>query len=122
MFRFSAATLLALAVAVPAHAMTLSFEWGPTGKCFDRNSPPMKVSGIPEGTVTLQFKMTDLNAPDYPHGGGTVDYTGKNSFEYGAFRYRGPCPPQPHTYQFAVKALDAKGKELAKAKAKRRFP
>lgn len=105
-----------------ASAMSLSFNWGPTKKCFDRSSPPMKVSGVPKGTVKLKFKMVDLNVPSYPHGGGTVKYSGKNSLPYGAFRYKGPCPPEPHTYQFTVQALDAKGKVLGTAKAKRRYP
>jgi phosphatidylethanolamine-binding protein (PEBP) family uncharacterized protein len=81
----------------------------------------MKLSGVPAGTVKLDIRMVDLNAPDYPHGGGKIAYGG-NSLPYGAFRYQGPCPPAPHTYQFTVKALDAKGKTLDKATARKRFP
>lgn len=82
----------------------------------------MKVSGVPKGVVKLKFKMVDLNAPSYHHGGGTVKYKGSGKLAYGAFRYKGPCPPMPHVYKFTVKALDAKGKTLAKATAKKRFP
>lgn len=110
--------------AVPASAMSLSFDWGPTKDCFDRKSPPMTLSGVPAGTKKLKFKMVDLNTVAFNHGGGTVNWSGGSSgnLPYGAFRYTGPCPPSPHTYQFTVDALDASGKKLATAKAKRRFP
>ena len=113
---------VALLPAIPASAMSLSFSWGPTKKCFDSKSPPMRVKGVPKGTKKLRFRMVDLNAPNYPHGGGTVRWRGKSSIPYGAFRYKGPCPPNPHTYRFTVEALDGKNKVLAKARAKRRFP
>lgn len=108
--------------AAPASAMGLSFSWGPTKQCFDGKSPPMQVTGVPKGTKKLRFAMVDLNAPSYPHGGGTVVWAGKGAIPYGAFRYKGPCPPSRHTYQFTVEALDAAGKVLAKARAKRAFP
>lgn len=105
-----------------AMAMSLSFDWGPTQKCFDPESPPMTVSGAPAGTEKLRVHMTDLDAPDYPHGGGTVAYTGDGKLAYGAFRYRGPCPPSPHTYRMTAEALDGTGKVLATATARKRFP
>jgi phosphatidylethanolamine-binding protein (PEBP) family uncharacterized protein len=105
-----------------ASAMGLSFEWGPTQKCFDPHSPPMSVSDVPAGTRTIDFQMHDLQAPNFHHGGGTVRYRGKNAFPYGAFTYKGPCPPEPHTYRFTATALDKDGKVLAKATAERRFP
>jgi phosphatidylethanolamine-binding protein (PEBP) family uncharacterized protein len=105
-----------------ASAMGLSFVWGPTQKCFDFKSPPMTVSNVPAGTKKLRIHMTDLNAPDYPHGGGTVAYSGNGKLAYGAFRYRGPCPPAPHIYRMTAEALDAGGQVLATATAKRRFP
>lgn len=113
--------MLALAV-VPADAMGLSFSWGPTKKCFDSKSPPMSVSSVPAGTAKIRFKMVDLDAPGYSHGGGTVVYSGNGSLPYGAFKYTGPCPPSPHTYQFTAEALDGKGKVLAKATARKKFP
>ncbi|MEP3436472.1 MAG: YbhB/YbcL family Raf kinase inhibitor-like protein [Hoeflea sp.] len=104
-----------------ASAMSMSFEWGPTKKCFDSKSPPISLSDVPDGTAKLRFKMVDLNAIGYPHGGGTVSYSGKNKLPYGAFRYKGPCPPSQHTYQFTVDALDKNGKKLATAKARKSF-
>ncbi|PLX38786.1 MAG: phospholipid-binding protein [Hyphomicrobiales bacterium] len=100
----------------------MSFSWGPTKKCFDSKSPPISMRGVPKGTAKLRFRMIDQDAPNYPHGGGTVKWTGKGSLPYGAFRYKGPCPPRPHTYQITVEALDKSNKVLAKARAKRRFP
>lgn len=116
--------LAGVVIAVPASAMGLSFSWGPTKKCFDSKSPPMKLSAVPKGTAKLRFRMVDLDKPDYPHGGGTVKWGGGSSgaLPYGAFRYKGPCPPSPHTYRFTVDALDSGGKKLATAQASRRFP
>lgn len=114
--------ILATAVASPALAdMKVSFDWGQTKKCFDHNSPPITLSGVPVGTAKLDIQMTDRNAMDFHHGGGKVAYDGNNSLPYGAFSYTGPCPPSKHKYRFTVKALDAKGKELATAKAEKFF-
>lgn len=114
---------IAALTASPAIAdMKASFDWGPTGKCFDSKSPPFRVSGVPEGTKKLSFSMTDLDAPDYRHGGGKVDYAGQDAIPYGAFRYKGPCPPTRHKYRFTIKALDAKGKEIMKTTATKAFP
>ena len=53
--RFRAAILLAAIIACAAlptrtWAMSLSFSWGPTKACFDRNSPPIRLKGVPRGT------------------------------------------------------------------------
>lgn len=110
---------------LPAFAagMSVSFDWGPTKKCFDPKSPPFSITGVPTGTRTLTFRMVDRNAPDFDHGGGEVAFGGQRAIPYGAFRYRGPCPPQgSHTYAWTVKALDAGGKVLATGTAQRKFP
>ena len=117
--------LLAGALLLPAQAasaMSLSFSWGPTKSCFDRNSPPIRLSGVPKGTVKIRFRMKDLDAPMYPHGGGTVQWKGQRSLPYGAFRYKGPCPPSRHRYRITAEALDANGRVLARASAVRPFP
>jgi phosphatidylethanolamine-binding protein (PEBP) family uncharacterized protein len=103
--------------------MSVSFDWGPTAKCFDKKSPPISLSGVPAGTTKLDIQMTDRNKMDFRHGGGKVAYDGKSALPYGAFRYTGPCPPPPqkHKYRFTVKALDAKGKILATAQAEKMF-
>ncbi|UDL89479.1 phospholipid-binding protein [Mesorhizobium sp. PAMC28654] len=113
----------AVAMTTAASAgMTMNFEWGPTAKCFDPKSPPITLSGVPAGTKTLAFNMVDLDAPSFKHGGGTVAFGGQKNLPYGAFSYRGPCPPRPHTYEISVRALDGSGKALGTAKARRRFP
>ncbi|RWM26441.1 MAG: phospholipid-binding protein [Mesorhizobium sp.] len=102
--------------------MTASFDWGPTKKCFDPKSPPIKVSNVPQGTSTLDIRMTDQNAPDFNHGGGKVAYEGQSQLPYGAFRYKGPCPPDgTHFYRITVKALDSSGKSLSTASATQPF-
>jgi phosphatidylethanolamine-binding protein (PEBP) family uncharacterized protein len=103
-------------------AMGASVEWGPTKGCFDTKSPPIKLSGVPEGTVKLDIRMMDQDAPDFVHGGSKVDYSGQADLPYGAFKYKGPCPPTVHQYRFTIKALDAKGKTIGTATAKKRFP
>ncbi len=108
MTTFGKAGVLAVALAlVPglASAMGLSFEWAPMTKCFDPESPPLSVSGVPAGTQAIHFEMHDLQAPNFHHGGGTVAYRGRDRFPYGAFTYKGPCPPRPHVYRFIAKAL-----------------
>ncbi|MDW5316431.1 YbhB/YbcL family Raf kinase inhibitor-like protein [Rhizobium sp. PL01] len=103
--------------------MSASVDWGPTKKCFDSKSPPISLSGVPDGTAKLDIRMTDMYATDFMHGGGKVTYSGEKSLPYGAFRYKGPCPPTgKHKYRFTIKALDAKGKALATAKAEKMFP
>jgi len=121
--RLILAGMISLFVAAPAMAMTASFSWGPTKACFDSKSPPFHLSAVPKGTVTLDLRMRDLDAPDFMHGGGKVAYTGQGDLPYGAFRYKGPCPPEGHhRYRFTVKALDANGKVLATATSDRPFP
>ncbi|RUZ80162.1 phospholipid-binding protein [Mesorhizobium sp. M7A.F.Ca.US.003.02.2.1] len=104
-----------------AAGMGVSFEWGPTKKCFDPKSPPITLSGVPKGTAKLQIRMIDSSSA-YEHGGGTVAYKGQSSLSYGAFRYKGPCPDSgTHFYNITVKAVDASGKVLASDSASQPF-
>jgi len=120
---FAAAILVSSCLSVvPASAMTMSFDWGATTKCFDGNSPPIHVEAVPKGTKKLKFVMRDLDAPGFNHGGGIVSYTGDGALAYGAFHYKGPCPPSVHTYRMTVTALDGRGKAIARASAERKFP
>ncbi|WP_084508366.1 phospholipid-binding protein [Mesorhizobium sp. WSM3224] len=118
--------LLALGFAIVASdafasGMGVSFAWGPTKKCFDPKSPPITVSGVPQGTAKLQIRMTDSSS-SYDHGGGTVVYKGQASLPYGAFRYKGPCPDSgTHFYNITVKAMDSSGKVLASGSASQPF-
>lgn len=117
----SAISLIASSQAYAA-GMDVAFEWGPTKKCFDSKSPPIKLSGVPQGTDKLLIKMIDQNASDFDHGNGTVTYKGQSQLPYGAFKYKGPCPPSgTHFYKITVKAVDAAGKVLATGGATQPF-
>jgi phosphatidylethanolamine-binding protein (PEBP) family uncharacterized protein len=116
-----------LAASSPAGAQVQGFgvevSWEGTAACFDPKSPPFTLSGVPPGTKRLTFVMKDLDAPSFPHGGGTVAFTGQNQVTRGAFSYKGPCPPSgQHTYQWTVEAQDAGGKTLATATVTKKFP
>jgi phosphatidylethanolamine-binding protein (PEBP) family uncharacterized protein len=87
--------------------------WAGSKSCFDPQSPPFTLNGVPPGTRRLHFAMKDLDAPDFRHGGGTVAYDGQRLVPRGAFSYRGPCPPQgQHHYQWTVEAVDAAATRL----------
>jgi phosphatidylethanolamine-binding protein (PEBP) family uncharacterized protein len=106
-----------------APGFSVDFSWEGTAACFDPKSPPFTVAGVPAGTKQLKFAMKDLDAPGYPHGGGTVAFTGQSQVSRGAFSYQGPCPPSgQHTYQWTVEAQDAAGKTLMTATAAKKFP
>ena len=106
-----------------APGFRVDFSWEGTGACFDPKSPAFTVSGVPAGTTRLTFAMRDLDAPTYPHGGGTIAYTGQPEVARGAFAYRGPCPPAgQHTYEWTVEAQDGTGKTMATATVAKKFP
>ena len=95
-------------------------------------SPPLSLSGAPEGTKSLVLIMDDLDVPKAlrPDGvfdhwvvfnippetreileGGTIGTAGANTA--GTVRYAGPCPPseyepKEHRYVFTLYALSAK--------------
>ena len=106
----------------PAFAFSISVSWEGTTACFDPQSPVIRLSDVPKGTATIAFHMADLNVPTYPHGGGTVAYTGQGTLAKGAFSYKGPCPPAPHRYQWTARARDASGKMLGRAETTLTFP
>ena len=54
-----------------AIAFSASFSWAGIAACGS-TSPAFRITAAPAGTKQLRFKMVDLNAPDYPHGGSTV--------------------------------------------------
>jgi phosphatidylethanolamine-binding protein (PEBP) family uncharacterized protein len=120
----AALAVLLLTGSVVAQApFAVDFDWAGTGRCFDPQSPVFSLSGVPVGTKLLRFVMKDLDAPSFPHGGGTVPYRGENRIERGAFSYKGPCPPgEQHRYQWTVAAEDGAGKTLATATAMKKFP
>lgn len=111
------------ALLAQAAKFAADFTWEGTESCFDPKSPPFSLSAVPEGTKELSFQMKDLDAPSYPHGGGSVPYNGQKEIPRGAFSYRGPCPPSgQHSYQWTVKAQDGSGQTLAETKVTKKFP
>jgi phosphatidylethanolamine-binding protein (PEBP) family uncharacterized protein len=120
--RMLAAAALAVLVPAPALAFSFTVDWKGTAPCFDPDSPLIRLSGVPKGTAKIEFHMTDLDAPKFPHGGGTVAYNGETALQKGAFTYKGPCPPEPHRYRWNARALDLWGRELGKAETTVKFP
>lgn len=121
----------ALAAATPALAdFTISFTWGDIPLCTSGrpgkvDSPRFVLNGIPAGTETIRFKLKDLDAPGYNHGGGKVSIAeGVTSavIPAGSFRYKSPCPPGGvHTYEWTATAKGYGG-TLDTATARRDYP
>jgi len=126
MLRLCTASIMLVLIGVAAQARSdfaVDFTWEGTGACFDPKSLPFILSAVPTGTKSLEFALKDLDAPNFPHGGGSVPYSGETRVDRGAFSYKGPCPPQgQHSYQWTVEAQDAAGKTLATATATKKFP
>ena len=106
---------------------SFTFEWGDIPLCTSGRpgivpSPKFVVTGVPAGTTAIAFRLTDLDAPHYNHGGGVVPVSGDGVIPPGAFTYKSPCPPGGvHTYQWEAVALDG-DVPLATAFARRRYP
>lgn len=123
--------VLAVSVAMMATSAAaefkMSFNWGNIPSCTNGNpnrvpSPAFKLSGVPAGTTTIQFKLVDLNVPSYNHGGKKLKVTGSGTVPMGAFKYKSPCPPDGvHTYEWTATAR-AGSKVVGKAKARRNYP
>lgn len=97
-------------VAPNAANLQVDYSWTKANSCSSV-SPPIKVSGIPSTTKELKVTLTDFDAPNYNHGGGTVKYEGSGTIPAGALKnYTGPCPPSgTHSYAIKVDAVDAAG-------------
>ena len=88
-------------------------------------SPKITVSNIPAGTKELKVVLVDRDVPTWNHGGGTVAYKGSGVIPEGALKsgYNGPCPPSgSHTYEFKVKAVDARGVVIGMGSKTQNFP
>jgi phosphatidylethanolamine-binding protein (PEBP) family uncharacterized protein len=107
-------------------AFTIAPSWEGIATCNGRPvnspSPKIRIANAPAGTVQLEFKMADLDAPRFSHGGGKVSYSGGNEVGAGAFTFTGPCPPATHRYEWSVIARDAQGNSLGTAKAVIKYP
>lgn len=92
------------------------------GQPISSPSPTFSITGAPAGTSELEFRMVDLDAPRFTHGGGKVAYTGQSAIGPGAFKFIGPCPPEKHRYEWTVTARDAAGKSLGVTRAIKSYP
>jgi phosphatidylethanolamine-binding protein (PEBP) family uncharacterized protein len=116
------------ATGASAAEFSFTFEWGDIPLCTDGfpnrvSNPIFKLTGVPAGTQSIDFNMTDLDVPSYDHGGGNAGYSGNDVIGPGAFKYNSPCPPDgAHTYEWSAEAKDASGKTLASAKARTKYP
>ena len=83
------------ALAQGGFAVTPTWEGVKTcsGQPITSPSPAFSLAGVPAGTVELEFRMVDLEAPRFNHGGGKVRYAGQARIPSGAFQFIGPCPP-----------------------------
>ncbi len=125
------ACLFLLTTVSVAADFTFDFEWGDIPLCATGSpntvpNPAFVLSGVPEGTKIISFRLTDLDVPSYDHGGGTLEYTGQAEVAPGAFTYKSPCPPSgSHRYEWTAYAKNKKGmfaKTLGKSKALKEYP
>jgi phosphatidylethanolamine-binding protein (PEBP) family uncharacterized protein len=93
-----------------------------SGRPISSPSPAFSVTGVPAGTVTLEFRLVDLDVPEFNHGGGKVRYTGEARIAPGAFQFIGPCPPRTHRYEWTVTARDAASKPLGEIRVVKAYP
>lgn len=127
-FVFAAALVLAgVARPAPAAEFSFTFDWGKIPVCDDGNtydvpSPIFTFANVPAGTKKIKMYMEDVSI-GYDHAGGTINYTGENVVQRGAFDYLVPCPPDgTHTYEWTARAKNAGGDEIGKAKSAQDYP
>ena len=120
-----------IANASQAEEFKINFSWAGLKLCTSGNpnmvpNPIFEISGLPKGTVGIDFRLKDLNVPNYNHGGGWIEISKDGAVTANSFKYKSPCPPNgKHKYQWTAKAKDKKGfggKTLATAKASRIYP
>ncbi|HEY8595250.1 MAG TPA: hypothetical protein VIL84_08395 [Devosiaceae bacterium] len=126
---FLAATLFVSgAMTAAAQGFGFSFDWGDIPLCTSGQpnlvpNPLFELHDVPQGAVSIVFKLTDLDVPGYAHGGGRVRLAGQDLIAPGAFTYKSPCPPSgSHTYEWRATVLDKDGKPIAEARASTRYP
>lgn len=99
-----------------AQDFSVSFDWEGLERCVtgrpnNVGNPVFTLSSVPAGTEWLYFKLTDLDVPHYPHGGGWIAYEG-NQTATGIFTYKSPCPPNgAHSYKWEVTATGSRNRD-----------
>lgn len=113
-----------------AFAFSFDFDWQGLRSCTNGNAnmvsnPAFVLSDVPEGTAVIEFRMVDLDVPDFSHGGGTVAWTNETIVPLDSFTYLSPCPPNgSHRYEWTARAKTKKsgGKVLAKFRMTKTYP
>lgn len=114
-----------------ADNFSISFNWDGLKSCNTGNprtvpNPAFIVKNVPVGTKIVEFRLKDLDVPDFYHGGGTVAMASDGTVAPGAFKYQSPCPPVgKHRYEWTATAKDKKGFsgiKLGVAKSARKYP
>ena len=123
-----------LFVGSPSYAgkFQFSFTWDGLFMCNTGNpnnvqNPEFILKNVPKGTKWIYFKMTDLDVPNYNHGGGWAKYDGGNKIKKGQFWYASPCPPSgSHMYEWTATATKKKSLSgtavLRRASSSKRYP
>ena len=105
-----------------AHSFAADFS---TKFSWCSGSPIIDLMNVPKGTTKLEFSMPDLNYPKN-HLIAKMDYKNEKKIPCGELNkgYEGPMPPPPqvHTYELTITAIDKDGKILGKAVTSRKFP
>jgi hypothetical protein len=121
------AAALVLSATAGLAEFRIAFEWGDIPLCTTGRpnvvpSPAFSITDLPAGTTSVQFKLKDLDAPRYNHGGKTLGISQSGVLPVGVFTYKSPCPPSGvHTYEWTATAK--KGSQvLGVAKARRTYP
>jgi len=121
------AAAAAMAATTAQAEFRISFGWGDipacnTGRPNRVGSPAFVLKGVPDGTTQIEFKLVDLNVPNYNHGGGKVKVSSDGRMPFGVFKYKSPCPPgEVHTYEWRATAKAGR-QVLATATARRKYP
>ena len=111
----------------PADALPLEvdFKWQKMDRASGTN-PEVRVSGVPEGTVSFFVGLTDLDLKSFNHGGGYVANDGTGVIKRGTIEgyFYGPDPPQGivHSYEIKVEALDKDKKIIGLGRKVQKFP
>ncbi len=122
-----AALMMAVSATAADAEFSMVFEWGDIPACNTGRpnvvpSPRFQVADLPAGTTSVRFRMKDLNAPRYNHGGGALKMSRSGIVPAGAFTYKSPCPPGGvHTYEWTATARKGNA-TLGTAKARRKYP
>ena len=98
---------------LPAEPLGVTLSFTSQNKCQGQ-SPEIRLTEIPPGTVAYKVQMLDEQVPSFRHWNETFPAKGPVIPAGASKSYYGPCPPSgKHTYHVTVTALDATGKSLA---------